>query len=82
MPAVAVHFRALPYREVAAALAAVEGGAGALAARACLRFLALTGARVGRSEARDVERGRPGRARVAHSRRADEARARTSGAAV
>ena len=43
MPAVAVHFRALPYREVAAALAAVEGGAGALAARACLRFLALTG---------------------------------------
>ena len=47
MPAVAVHFRALPYGEVAAALAAVEASGATVAARACFRFMVLTGARSG-----------------------------------
>ena len=44
MPAVASHFRALPYREVAAALATIEAS---LSAKACLRFVVLTACRSG-----------------------------------
>ena len=41
------HFRALPYREVGAALAIVEASPASLAARLCFRFLVLTAARSG-----------------------------------
>lgn len=47
MPAVQAHFAALPYREVPAALAAVEASRASLAARLCFRFLVLTAARSG-----------------------------------
>ena len=47
MPAVRQHFRALPYREVPVALAAVEASDASLAARQCLRFLVLTAVRSG-----------------------------------
>ena len=41
------HFRALPYREVGEALAAVDSSPASLAARLCFRFLVLTAARSG-----------------------------------
>ena len=41
------HHRALPYREVAAALATVEASGASLAAKLCLRFLILAAARSG-----------------------------------
>ena len=47
MPAVKAHFRALPYREVAAALETVDGSKATRAAKLCLRFLILTAARSG-----------------------------------
>ncbi len=47
MPAVKQHFRALPYTEVATALATVEGSRASEAAKLCLRFLILTAARSG-----------------------------------
>ena len=47
MPAVKEHFRALPFGEVGAALATVEGSRTSLAAKLCLRFLILTAARSG-----------------------------------
>ena len=47
MPAVAKHFRALPYGEIADALATVEASGASLAAKLCLRFLVLTAARSG-----------------------------------
>ena len=47
MPAVKEHFRALPYQEVTAALAAVEDSGASLASRSCFRFLVLTAARSG-----------------------------------
>ena len=47
MPAVKQHFRALPYREVATALATVEASGASLAAKLCLRLLVLTAARSG-----------------------------------
>ena len=47
MPAVKAHFRALPYYEVAAALETVDGSKASKAAKLCLRFLILTGARAG-----------------------------------
>ena len=47
MPAVRGHYRALPYREVAAALAAVDASAASLSARLCFRFAVLTAARSG-----------------------------------
>ena len=47
MPAVKAHFRALPYREVAAALETVDGSKASKAAKLCLRFLILTAARSG-----------------------------------
>ena len=46
-PAVKAHFRALPYREVAAALATVEASGASLASKLCFRFLILTAARSG-----------------------------------
>ena len=46
-PAVTRHHRALPYRDVPAALAAVERSKGPLAARLCFRFLVLTATRLG-----------------------------------
>ena len=52
MPAVKAHLRALPYREVAGALASVEASGASLAAKPCLRFLVLTAARSG--EAREA----------------------------
>ncbi len=55
MPAVKAHFRALPYREVAAALETVETSGASLAARLCFRFLVLTATRSGEAA------GRPGR---------------------
>lgn len=47
MPAVAEHYRALPYGEVAAALATVEASGASLSAKLALRFLVLTAARSG-----------------------------------
>ena len=47
MPAVKAHFRALPSREVAAALATVEASRASLSAQACFRFLVLTATRSG-----------------------------------
>ncbi len=47
MPAVREHYRALPYREVAAALETAAASRSSLAAKLCLRFLVLTGARSG-----------------------------------
>ena len=45
--ALKVHFRALPYREVAAALDTIEGSRASLSARGCLRFVVLTACRSG-----------------------------------
>lgn len=47
MPRVRSHFRALPYEQVPAALAAVEGSRACLSAKLCLRFSVLTAARSG-----------------------------------
>ena len=47
MPAVREHYRALPYREVAAALETAAASRSSLAAKLCLRFLVLTAARSG-----------------------------------
>ena len=52
MPKLKVHFRALPYSEVAAALDTVEASGASMAAKLCLRFLVLTCARSG--EARNA----------------------------
>ena len=47
MPRVRAHFRALPYGNVAEALAAVEENTASRAAKLCFRFLVLTAARSG-----------------------------------
>ena len=47
MPSVRAHHRAVPYREVPAALATVEASGASLPARLCFRFLVLTAARSG-----------------------------------
>lgn len=47
MPAVKEHYRALPYREVAAALETVDACRASLSAKLCLTFLILTAARSG-----------------------------------
>ena len=46
-PAVKAHFRALPYREVAAALDTVEASRASLAAKLSLKFVVLTACRSG-----------------------------------
>ena len=46
-PSVREHLRALPYREVGAALATIDESAASVAAKLCLRFLVLTAARSG-----------------------------------
>ena len=46
-PAVKEHYRALPYREVAAALETIESTGATWAAKCCLRFLVLTMVRSG-----------------------------------
>ena len=47
MPAVARHFRAMPYGEVPAALGTVDASGASIAAKAAFRFLVLTAARSG-----------------------------------
>ena len=47
MPAIRAHFRALPYREVPAALEIIAASTAGLAAKACSEFLVLTAARSG-----------------------------------
>ena len=47
MPAVKAHLRALPYRDVAAALDTVEASRASPSAKACLRFVVLTVCRSG-----------------------------------
>lgn len=47
MPRLKAHLRALPYQEVADALATVETSKASLASKLCLRFLVLTAARSG-----------------------------------
>ena len=47
MPAVRAHFRALPYREVASALATVEASRASLAAKLAFRWVVLTACRSG-----------------------------------
>ena len=47
MPAVKTHLRALPYRDVAAALDTVEASRASLSAKACLRFVVMTACRSG-----------------------------------
>lgn len=46
-PAVAAHYRALPYQDVGAALAVVAASRASMSAKACLRFVVLTAARSG-----------------------------------
>ena len=53
MPAVKAHFRALPYKNMPAALRTVEMSSASLTARLCLKFLILTAARSG--EARGAQ---------------------------
>ena len=50
-PAVASHFKALPYQEVADALVAVDTSTAGLAARLCFRWAVLTAARSGEARA-------------------------------
>ena len=47
LPAVKAHFRALPHREVGAALEVIEASAASVPSRACLRFVVLTACRSG-----------------------------------
>ena len=47
LPAVKAHFRALPYREVGAALETIEASRASVPAKACLRFVVLTACRSG-----------------------------------
>ena len=47
LPAVKAHFRALPYREVGAALDIIEASRASVSAKACLRFVVLTACRSG-----------------------------------
>ena len=47
MPKVKAHLRSLPYQEVAAALATVEGSQASMPAKLCFRFLVITAARSG-----------------------------------
>ena len=47
MLAVKAHYRALPYKEVSAALETIDASNASLAARLCLRFLVLTATRSG-----------------------------------
>lgn len=47
MPAVKAHFRALPYKEVGAALCAIQKSEGSVSVRTCFWFLALTACRSG-----------------------------------
>ena len=47
MPAVKAHLRALPYRDVAAALDTVEASRASPSVKACLRFVVLTACRSG-----------------------------------
>ena len=47
MPAVKSHFRALPYREAAAALETIEASRSSVAAKLALRFVVLTACRSG-----------------------------------
>ena len=47
MPAIRAHFRALPYREVPAALEIIAASAAGVAAKSCFEFLVLTAARSG-----------------------------------
>ena len=47
MPRLKAHLRALPYHEVAPALATVDASGASLASKLCLRFLILTAARSG-----------------------------------
>ncbi|MXY70160.1 MAG: integrase family protein [Acidobacteriia bacterium] len=47
MPAVKAHLRALPYRDVAAALDTIGASLASLSAKACLRFVVLTACRSG-----------------------------------
>ena len=54
MPRQKSHLRALPYHEVAAALATVDSSGAALASKLCLRFLIMTAARSGRGTGRDL----------------------------
>ena len=51
MPKQKRHYRALPYQEVAAALATVEASRASLAAKLCLRFVVLTACRSGEARA-------------------------------
>ncbi len=47
LPAVKAHFRALTYREVAAALDVIEASRASVSAKACLRFVVCTACRSG-----------------------------------
>ncbi len=47
MPAVKSHFRALPFRDVAAALRTIQTSKASMAAKLCLRFVVLTACRSG-----------------------------------
>ena len=47
LPAVKAHLRALPYREVGAALETIEASRASVSAKACLRFVVLTACRSG-----------------------------------
>ena len=51
MPKQKRHYRALPYGEVAAALATVDASRASLAAKLCLRFVVLTACRSGEARA-------------------------------
>ena len=62
MPAVAAHYRALPYADVGKALERVEVSTASLVVKACLRFVVLTACRSGEARGAkwseiDVEAG-------------------------
>ena len=76
------HMRALPHREVAAALATVRTSGAPQAVTLAFEFLVLTARAVGRGPARRVGRDGYGGPRVDHPGHADEDEARPPGPAV
>ena len=80
--ALKVHFRALPYPDVGAALDVIEASRASVSARACLRFVVLTACRSGEARLATWARARPGCPRVAHPGCEDEDGRRASRTAL
>ena len=76
------HMRALPHRDVAAAIATVRASNAAEAVKLAFEFLVLTAARWGEVRCARWDRDGPRGPRVDHSGRADEGEPRAPGPAV